>query len=78
MPLCDKLIKVDEGDEIAAITQLAEMEEEVFLPEDQIAENGVENNDATAIDPENPSIENNDLAENPSNENDETPETPAE
>ena len=71
-----KLIKVDEGDEIAAITQLAEMEEEV-LPEDQIAENGVENNDGTAIDPENPSIENNDVAENPSNENDETPETPA-
>jgi DNA gyrase subunit A len=72
-----KLIKVDEGDEIAAITQLAEMEEEVLL-EDLIAENGVENNDATAIDPENPSIENNDVAENPSNENDETPETPAE
>jgi DNA gyrase subunit A len=72
-----KLIKVDDGDEIAAITQLAEMEEEV-LPEDQIAENGVENNEGTASDSEISSIENNDATENPSNECDETPETPAE
>jgi DNA gyrase subunit A len=72
-----KLIKVDEGDEIAAITQLAEMEEEI-LPEDLIAEDGVENNEATASDSENPSVENNDATESPSNEIDETPETPAE